>query len=160
MNNTKFVIWTGHKAMEYLLEVPMKQRNILLLTPGNSGHHCQIEHVTGTQNTSCEDLQLRAPSSEHLQHDDIKDVEIHDNTLKVYFNSIVINPKNYTKYDVRETNTSFKLQIKQVEGDEGTSLKNKAITTDIAQTLRSVELCLTMKTLRDNILSLMMCSII
>ena len=82
----------------------MKQRKILLLTPGNSGYHCQIEYITGTQNTSCEDLQSRVPSGEHLQHDDIKDIEIHDNTLKVYLNSIAINPKNYTRYDVRETN--------------------------------------------------------
>ena len=97
----------------------------------------------GTLNTSCEDIQSRAPTGEHLQHDDRKDVEIHDNTLKVNFNTNAINPKNYSKYHVGETNRPIKLRIKLVENNEGTSniFEEPSKDPDIAWTLRSIELC-------------------
>ena len=59
--------------------------------------------------------EIRKIGGEHLQQDDREDVGILENTLKVYFNSNAINPKNYTKSDVGETNIPFKPQIKLVE---------------------------------------------
>ena len=85
----------------------------------------------------------RAPTGEHLQHDDRKDVEIHYNTLKVNFNTNAMNTNNNSKYHVGETNRPFKLRIKLVEDNEGTSniVEEPSKDPDIAWTLRSIELC-------------------
>ena len=108
LHNSRFVIRTDHKPLKYLLEAPIKNKKIQLWALGISGNNCQIEYIPGTQNT-CADLLSRTAVGEPSSLSPDEEFEMPDNTLEVNFiSSNAISPKNYTKYDVGETDIPFK----------------------------------------------------